>query len=208
MSSATPQPLYVPRSLGQTLDQVYRLMRANLRLFVGIAIVPPAVMYFLIIALGIPILFPVLSALPRTPSPEEILHLVLLSVPVVIIVLVLNLVLFSIYLAAASFSAVQADCGVKVTFRESYAVAWKRAGRYCLLQLLIQIVCFGPALVLQLTIYGCAGLAAWHRIQPNPILIALFPLLSLLQIAATITGIVIWLRFALAFPASVFEDLS
>jgi hypothetical protein len=72
----------------------------------------------------------------------------------------------------------------------------------------LYVICFFPALIIQLAMFAGMGLTALHRAQPNPIMIVLFPILSVLQMAALIVGLIIGLRFALAFPASVIEDLT
>jgi hypothetical protein len=129
MSDAPPYPVYIPKTFGQILDRVFRLMRANFRLFVGIAVLPPGAFYALFALITVAALWPVLQALPKSLSPEEILPLVLVFVPLMVVLTLVYLLVFAIYLAAASFAGVQADCGVKVTFRQSYAVAWSHAGR-------------------------------------------------------------------------------
>lgn len=208
MNDTQPYPVYIPKALGQILDRVFRLMRTNFKLFVGIAALPPAGFYALFALISVAILWPVLQALPKTPSPEEVIHLLVIGVPLMVVLTVVYLLVFAVYLAAASFAGVHADCGAKVTFRESYAAAWRRAGRYSLLLLLIYIFCFFPALIIQLAMFAGIGLTTLHKAQPNPIMIVLFPLLSVLQMAGLIVGLIIGLRFALAFPASVIEDLT
>jgi hypothetical protein len=208
MSDAQPYPLYIPKTLGQILDRVFRLMRANFKLFVGIAVLPPAAFYAIFALLSAAVFWPILQALPKSPSPEEILKLVVVIVPAVIILSILYWPVFATYLSAASFAGVQADCGVRVTFRESYAVAWRHAGRYSLLLLLIYVFCFFPALLIQLVMFAGVGLTTLHKAQPNPVMVVLFPLLSFMQMAALIVGLIIGLRFALAFPAAVIENLT
>src|SRR5579863_8481946 len=70
------------------------------------------------------------------------------------------------------------------------------------------VVCFFPALVIELVMFAGIGLMSLHKAQPNPIFIVLFPFLSFLQMAAMVVGVIVALRFSLAFPASVFEDLT
>ena len=208
MSDAPPYPVYIPKTFGQILDRVFRLMRANFKLFVGIAVLPPGAFYALFALITVAALWPVLQALPKSLSPEEILPLVLVFVPLMVVLTLVYLLVFAIYLAAASFAGVQADCGVKVTFRQSYAVAWSHAGRYALLLLLLYLICFFPALVIELVMLAGMGLTALHKAQTNPLMIVMYPILSVLQMAALIVGLIVALRFALAFPASVIEDLT
>jgi hypothetical protein len=208
MSDVQPYPVYIPKTFGQILDRVFRLMRANLKLFVGIAVLPPAAFYAVFALVSVAVLWPVLQALPKTPSPEEVPRLVLVFAPLMVVLTVIYLLVFALYLAAASFAGVQADCGIKVTFRESYTTAWIHAGRYFLLLFLLYFICFFPALVIELVMFAGFGLTALHRAQPNPLMFALFPFLTLLQMAALVVGVIVALRFSLAFPVAVFEDLT
>jgi hypothetical protein len=208
MSSTPPYQAYIPRSFGQILDRVFRLVRANFKLFVGIAALPPAALYAVFALIAATVLWPVFTALPKSPSPEEIVRLAFVSVPLVFVVTFANLLVFGLYLAAASFAGVQADCGIKVTFRESYSTAWRHAGRYALLLILMYVICFFPALVIELVMFAGVGLSAVHKAQPNPMMIVLFPILYLFQMVALVVGVIVALRFSLAFPASVFEDLT
>ena len=208
MSDALPYQAYVPKTFGQILDRVFRLVRANFKLFVGIAALPPAVMYAVLAFLAAVVLWPLLTALPQNPSPDELQHLVFVMVPIFVVFTLIYLPLFGLYLAAASFASVQADCGMKATLRQSYAVAWGHAGRYALLLILLYVICFSPAVVIELVMFGGLGLMAFHKAQPNPAIVVLFPFLSILQMAATVVGFIVALRFSLAFPACVFENLT
>jgi hypothetical protein len=148
MSGTPSYPVYIPRTFGQILDRVFRLVRANLKLLVGIAALPPAAIYAAYALIAAAVLWPLFVSLPKKPSPDEVKHLVFVLAPLVVAVIVMSLLVFGIYLAAASYASVQSDCGVKVTLRQSYAVAWSRAGRYALLLILIYVICFFPAIAI------------------------------------------------------------
>jgi hypothetical protein len=208
MSSTYQHPAQSPKTFGQILDRVFRLLRANFKLFVGLAAVPPAVFFALLAPIAAAVLLQTLGGLPKTPSPQRILQLVLAGIPLVIFVLAVYWLFFALYLAATSYAAVRADHGVAVTFRESYASAWSHAGRYFLLLFIIYAICFFPALVIQLVMFAGFGLTGLNKTQPNLFLIALFPLESLLQIGVFVAGVIVALRFSLAFPASIIEDLT
>jgi hypothetical protein len=208
MSIAQQYPAHSPKTFGQILDRVFRLLRANFKLLVGLAAVPPVVLFALLALVGAPVLLPTLSALPKTPSPQQVLQLALTGVPLMIFVLAVYWLFFALYFAATSYAAVRADQGVRVTFRESYSFAWNHAGRYFLLLFIIYAICFFPALIVQLVMFAGLGLTALNKTQPNPFLIALFPLESALQMAVLVAGFIVALRFSLAFPASVIEDLT
>lgn len=208
MSDASPNPVYIPMNFGQILDRVFRLMRANLKLFVGIAVFPPAAFYVVFVLIAAAVLWPFIKGLPHSPSPEEMLQLLPVAVPLMVLLTIGYLLVFALYLAAASFAGVQADCGVKVSLRESYAVAGHHAGRYALLLILMYVICFFPALVIELVMLTGIGLTSLHKAQPDPAMIAFVPFLAFLQMVAMVVGVIVALRFSLAFPASVFEDLT
>jgi len=208
MSVVYQYPAHSPKTFGQILDRVFRLLRANFRLLVGLAALPPAVFFALLALAASAVLLPTLGALPKHPSPQQVLQLALAGVPLMIFVLAVYWLSFALYFAATSYAAVRADQGVRVTFRESCTFAWSHAGRYFLLLFIIYAICFFPALVIQLVMFAGFGLAALNKTQPNPFLIALFPLESVLQMAVFVAGVIVALRFSLAFPASVIEDLT
>lgn len=208
MSEAPPYPIYIPKTIGQILDQVFRLMKSNFKLFVGIAMVPSAAYFAVFFLVAAAAFWPLLKELPRSPSPEEVLQLAPVFMSWMFALIVVHLFLFALYLAAASFAGVQADCGMETTFRHAYAVAWTHAGRYVLLIFLLYVICFSPVLILEAVVFGGMGLTALHKAQPSPLMLALFPVLSLLQMVAMVVGVIVALRFSLAFPAAVIENLT
>jgi len=208
MSDPAQVPARAAMDVSHILNRVFQLLRANLRLFVGIAAVPPLVMYGLLALVAAAVLIPVFTRLHRAPSQQEIVQILLVFVPLAMLTFLLFWLVFALYLAAGSHAAVQADNGVPVTFGESYAIAWRRAGRYFLLLLIIYAICFIPALAIQLGIASVIGLSALDKAQPNPIVFALFPLGMLLELALFVVGFIVALRLSLAFPAAAAENLS
>jgi hypothetical protein len=194
-----------PMTFGQIFDRTFRLMRTQLKLFIGIASVPSAA-YLLIIALVFAVIFvPILTQLQTNPDPAVVYRII---IPVILITLPLQLAVFALYLAASVHAALQADRGEKITFREAYGVAWKRFGRYLGLLILIYIITFLPALVLELVMFIPMGLFAAHQTTPPTALFILLPVEMLLFIAAIVYGIIMAMRLALAFPASLAEGLT
>lgn len=196
-----------PMTVGQILNRVLRLLRANLKVFVGIAAVPPLVLFGMFGLVAVTAVFPMIGKLRQLSSSGEVLQLLLVLAPIVLVILALHWVVFALNVAAGAHAAVQADCGVRVTIGASYALAWRRVGRYVLLLLIIYAICFLPAILIQLTIFIPIGLAALNGTQPNPLLIVLFPIVSTLQTAALVAGVIFALRFSLAFPVSISENL-
>ena len=204
MSTPSQPVMPYPMTFGQTLDRIYRLMRSQLKLFLAVASVP-AVAMVAIMALFFAIAFiPILAQLPKQPDPTLMIRLM---IPSMLLILPLSLAVFALYLAASIHAAMQANLGLAITFREAYAVAWKRIGRYLWLTILIYIIAFLPALLLELLIFGATGMLPASSGEPNPALFLLIPLIALLFIGAIVYGVIIAMRLSLAFPAALAEDL-
>lgn len=208
MSASVQFPVSGPMDVSRILNRVFHLLRANLKVFVKIASVPPVVMYGLLGMLAAAVFIPLFSRLHHAPSPPEIARILLVFVPLAILIFVLYWLVFALYLAAGSHAAVQADYGALVTFSESYSVAWSRAGRYFLLLLIIYAICFFPSLLIQLLMFAAFALTALHHSQPNPLLFLVFPIAFPLQMGLLVLGFLVALRLSLAFPASVMENLT
>lgn len=208
MSGAVQFPVRKAMEIGQILNRTFQLVKANLKVMVGISAAPPAVMFGLLGLIAAVVLIPMLTRLGRAPAPEDVIRILLMFVPLVILVMVLYYLVFALNMAASAYAGVQADYGLQVTFGSSYAVAWNRAGRYFLLLLIIYTICFFPSLLIQLLMFAVMGFAALHKSPPNPLMFAVFPLAMLLQTALLVVGFIIALRFSLAFPAAVSENLT
>src|SRR6266568_5580222 len=136
MNYTTTQPPYGPMRLGQVLDRTFLLFRSNLKLFVGIAGIPQTA-FFLISAVAF---FPILSELIKHPDPNAVRGTLLHLMPFILVFLFLQTAIFALYLAAACHAAVQADLGIRVTFREAYKHAVEKVFRYLLLLVLIYVI--------------------------------------------------------------------
>jgi hypothetical protein len=194
-------------TFGQIFDRTYRLMRANLRLFFGIAAVPSAALFLVFAAL---MGFMLIEAGPEiahksAPSPVFPIY-----VPVIIFSAYLIFpVIYALYMPAASYAATQADLGVAVTFHAAYSVAWRRFGRYLWLMILGSLFVIVPVLACALII-GLGALLlhfAMGGSSGESAALLLIPIGVLLYVAAGVYSILILLRFSLAFPASVVEGL-
>lgn len=210
MNETAPRPSFgpahqLPMTFGQILDRVYRLMRSQLKLFIGIASVLAAA-YLLIMALvGAVFFVPIITHLPKQPDPGTLFRSILTAM---IFIMPLSLVVFSLYLAASIYAALQANLGVKIAFRDAYGVAWKRIGRYIWLLFLSYIIAFLPMLMIELVMFVPMALLTAHKTTPSTMFFILLPLEMLLFIAAMVYGIIMAMRLSLAFPASLAEGLT
>lgn len=201
-SSASPPQ--APLTVGQILDRIYRLMRANLRLFTGIAAVPAITGLLTFAAIFAVVFLPMILEQQATPDPRMILHLVL---PLVFASIPLSLAVFALYLAASIHAAMQANRGVTITFGEAYRTAWKHAGRYLWLLILCYIVAGLPALVMELLMIIPLQFFKIGESGSLPLYVFMIPLLLLLFLAAMLYGVLAALRLSLAFPVSLAEGL-
>ncbi len=193
-----------PKTFGQIIDRTYRLMRANLRLFLGIAAVPSAFI-ILVVAAMLGIMFIAMgpqlaennAALPSIPAGYWV---------VLILIELISPLIYVLYMPAASYAATQADLGVTVTFLQSYSVAWRRFGRFLWLMIICSLFMIVPVVV----IAALVGLGALllHNVVGNNGMFFVIPLLVLLYIAFMVYCVLIMLRFALAYPACVMEELT
>ena len=200
---SNPAPV-APKTFGQILDRIYRLMRSHLRLFLGIAAVPSAtIILIMTVILGIMFIAigPQLAA--NSSAPLVMPKGFWLFVPLLELILPL---IYVFYFPAAIYAATQADLGVTVTFSQAYGVAWRHFGRYLWLIILCSLFVIVPLAV----IAALAGIGALllHNVIGSNGMFFLVPLLVLLYLAFLVYCVLIMIRFAMAFPACVAEDIS
>ena len=210
-----PSPSSVPPSaqppapgptFGQMLDRIFRLMRANLKPFLGIASVPAGTMVLIYAALMAAMF---LTLQPwQHPNPAIMLTRVVGFITVFVVVLILFILVFAIYVPAAVYAALQADAGAKATFREAYAKAWSRAGGYIWLMILFYGIVAGPVIVVAGGLAGGVVLVFGHGNQPGAGLLMMIPLMIVVYLAAMIYEVMMGLWLSLAFPACIAEDLT
>ncbi len=203
-SFATPT---FPLTFGQILDRTFQLTRTHWRLFFGLAGVPAAAIFlfaatmmsFMVRVIGPPLVGK-RSVPPGFPP--------LFSAGVFIGELLL-LMVYALYLPSAFHAAAQADLGVTVRFRQAYRVAWSRYGRYLWLMILYFLYLVVPVAVAAALIGGGAALMhhGARNVGSQGFPLFLIPLLLLLYVCFLVYTVLIMLRFAVAYPASVEENL-
>jgi hypothetical protein len=210
MSEPNPSHFVVglpaPMPFGMTLERIYHLVRSHLRLFLAIGSVIGAALFLLYIAFGAVIGFSGLIPKATNPDPTQIMRTLL---PLELLLAVPMLVVFALYLAATLYAALNADASVTVTFRQSYAAAWHKAGRYIWLLFWIYLRAFGPVILTVLIVCGGSGLIVFLTAnQGSSLMLALIPLGIFLAIALYVYGIIVALRLSLAIPAAISESLT
>jgi len=209
-SSENQSPTLIPAApmtFGQILDRTYRLLQKHYRLFLGIAAVPAAFMLVLVsglVAFVFVTIGPQLTGQPAAPPvfPPWLFVLIFTLYPVVLLI-------GALYLPAAFFATTQADRGVTVSFRQAYSVAWSRFGRSLWLMILGILILVVPIIVIAALIGGAMVLmnhgAGSGSGSAQPFL--LIPLVMLLYLGIFVYSVLMMLRFAVAYPACIEEDL-
>lgn len=195
-------------TLGQIIERVFRLLRANLRLFLSLAAAPAlALLAVMILAGGLALIL--LIPLTRNHSgPPDPWAFAWIAIPVIGAYTAI-LPVFALYAAAASYAVVRTDLGYAVTSSEAWAAAWKRWGRYVGLIFLIVLFVSGPFYVLIAVGAGTMFLFGFGAAAgiPSLLLFLFSPLFALLIVGSYVFSIFALLYLSLAFPACVMEDL-
>jgi hypothetical protein len=200
--STTPFPI----STGEVLDKLWRTLRCNWKLYLCLG-APPA-------ALGIAWMVVIFAGLfaagvipPHPGMQPDPMRVMIWVSGATAIGIIPNLVIFALYQAAAAFAGLKAAGNGQTTVREAYAVAWRRAGRYCWLMILQYLCAAAPMLIIAgLVIAGMAVLQSGGH--PNPaVMFVVFPVVFLVYLGAMAYAIWMALNLGLAFSASVAEDL-
>ena len=199
-----------PMTFGRLLDRIFQLLGANWHLFLGIASVPAA--GFLVLeALITGAVFSVVQpwhphTQPHFSGPISVgLFLSCMAV------YVLMMAIFALYDPAGTYAALQANAGAKATFKESWAVAWRKAGRYIWLAILKLLLIGLPIAVLAAVVGGFVALSIARtggNSSPDTWLPLLVPAIILLYTAGLVLAILVYLRVVVATPACVTEDVS
>ncbi len=214
--SSNPQSLIptqpIPMTFGQILDRTYRLMRAHLSLFLGIAAVPAATILAFITVWTVSVfktIGPLMTG--KTPGlgavaggfPTHLLAIFAICYPVMIAA-------YALYLPAAAFATTKADLGVIVTVRQAYSVAWSRFGRSLWLAILCVLYVVVPIAVVA-ALVGAGAFFIHHAAAAGSgpaTMFFLIPVLVLFYLGILVYCVLIMLRFAVAYPACIEEDLT
>jgi len=199
-----------PSSLSEILDRTVQLYRARFLVFLGISLVPTALV--LVPVCGFALLFGWLGsngAGSATPGAEILAGLLLIGVVLVAVPILLGAV--ALAMAAMSHAAARAYLGEKVTIRGAYKAVWRRGWHYVWLLILEGLIIgaapLGVWIALLALIAYAAMLAQDAGLSGNSVaVISGFP-------AGLLTVVLVWyfiwmlLRLSLTFPACVVEEI-
>jgi len=200
-------------TLGQILDRVFRLIQANFRMYLEMALVPVGTMLGGIAILGGLALLLILPHLHGTPRPADFLSLLVL-LPLAFLLYCGMFVIYALYGAAASYAVVKNHLGEPTSSADAWAVARQGAGRYVWLMFLLALILVGPLYVVLGVIgavFAVIAVSAAHSNPPPPMAFAMFApvamLINLLNLGGQVYMVLMFLRYGLAIPACVMENL-
>lgn len=204
-----------PMALGEILDRTAELYRNHFLLFAGIsAIFSGAMLFIQMLELGLM----VSMGYPHIPPHLEWLYAVSLGVEVLAIGLVAGLAI-----AAFNRAVAWIHLGEPATIRAAAGSVLLRLRRYLWLMTVTMFRAWTPLFVLYVALFALLFAVMPHGFlfipqvaqQPpnmNPAqaieVLAVMAVLMLLFAPAVVYGAIMWLRYSLAMPACVVEDLS
>jgi len=197
-----------PMTFGQILDRVYHLLRANLKLFLGISAVPGVaclVCYALMFAGVFFVVKPWHRQAPPTFTPMAGLMLAASG-----LVCVVMMVMSALYEPAACYAALQANAGSKATTREAWGVALAKAGRYLWLAILRALVVAAPliAVAVAVAVVTIHTMQQSHgQVSPDRAML-IVPIMMLVEAVWLVYFTFVMIRLAVAYPASLAENLT
>ncbi|HET6169645.1 MAG TPA: hypothetical protein VFE01_05660, partial [Terracidiphilus sp.] len=202
-----------PLTLGEILDRTVQLYRSNFLLFAGIfSFYAGVALVFNLAQIGIGQLI----------LTRHLLHLKWLSYVTGAVEGILLLLLVGAAIAAISRAVAAVHLGEPITIRGAYASTLPRLGRYLWLSAITGFLAWWPIFVLYAGIFGTfffyrgglgaaanhtAGAATPAQQQATIVMGILFLVFGLLGLPALVYSIWMSLRYSLAVPACVVENL-
>lgn len=197
-----------PMTFGQILDRIFRLVRSHFPTLIGIGMLPfGTLLVFEAIFFGA---LALAGAFRHPTAQPNIAAMLWIMIPAGLVFIPMALAIYGLYYGATTYATVQADQGFPVTAGEALRHGWSRLGRYVWLMFLRSLIIALPmlAIVLAAAIGGALiGLTTARNASPAA-LFFLIPLGILFYLCAIVYVVVMSLRFSLAFPACVQENLS
>ena len=198
-----------PSSLGEILDRTAQLYRSRFLVFLGISVLPTAVVVVLLCVVGLVAAWWSAAGARSVSSEAGYVIVGLFAIAVALLALPIFLAVTALANAAISHAVSLIHLGGTTTIRDAYKAVWRRGWRYIGLYLLqavfVWIIPAAAWIALVMLAAGAqvvaqkAGMGtSADAISGAAALLALIPL----------TGYGVWmlLRFSLAFPASVVEQ--
>jgi hypothetical protein len=194
-----------PLSFGQLLDRTLRLLRANLKSFIALSVVPAVGLLIALLAI-----FGTIFAILR-PDRGTTPHLSPPEIAVVVIVCVASFILMmaavAIFQPAVCYTALRGNRGIQTGWRAAYSIAWDKRGRYLWLMVLQGLITVGPMYGVMIVMFGLFWLAKGPSSDLSGAIAVFVPLTILFYLAGMVYAALMMIKLALAIPACVEENL-
>jgi hypothetical protein len=199
-----------PSSLGEILDRTAQLYRSRFLVFLGISVLPVAVVVVLLCLVGLVAAWWGTAGVHSVSSDTGYILVALFFVGVLLVALPILLAVTALASAAMSHAVASIHLGGTTTIRDAYKSVWPRGWRYIGLYLLQGLLAWGAPVALWIVlIVPAVGLASLgEKAGMGAAAGAIMGLLGFLVFVAVV-GYVVWmlLRISLAFPACVVEQI-
>lgn len=193
-----------PMTTGELLDRTFSLYRNHFVLFFGIAMVPPAMsLLFQLATIGF-------QAYAGSATGFEIgAPAAAATVAVAVVYVVIYYAGYALAQGATVMAVSDVHLGNRTTIGASYGRLRGRIGRILTVWLAVAIRVFGGALALMVVAATVGGMSAVAASVIGGV--ASVILVSIIAIAAAVgaalLAVTLWVRYSLAVPACVVEDL-
>ena len=194
-----------PAGVGELLSRIWMLLRGNVWLYVKLAVLPVGVL-----AVSEGLLFWKLHSLglfpphPGPPNPQ-LAWVELVGMFAIIPPLMVAYVLFE---GATCVSALAGMRSTRLSFREAYGMAGRRAGRLIWLLVLRTLAAVLPWIVVVAVVTGAIAAMAMQGAPHPGLYFVLWPLVVVLFLGGLAWVIWISLHLCLGVPACMAEDVS
>jgi hypothetical protein len=197
-----------PSTLGEILDRTIQLYRFQFLLYLGISLVPTAVV--VIPACGIVLLLAWLGSIGSRPAAPAVAGVVgiILFAAIALLAAPILVAAYALTLAATPYAASRTYLGEKTTIREAYKSVWRHGWRYCWLLILEGLIVWVAPIAVWIALMAIsAGLASVAHLSGlgDGALIGLAAFLAIVALVAYFFWML--LRVSLAFPACVIEEI-
>lgn len=202
-----------PLSIGELLDRTFSYYRNNFWLFVGIVAAPQVAM----VAVSLFIQSLRLTGSPPPPSkdPAEIFArfpgMIAGFAITIVVVMLAAIIIYSLVQGAVAFALSEVHLGRATTINAAFRSLRGKAWRLLDVVLSISLRVIGIYILMILGVGLIVAIpATMSRIfKPSPVLFIIFGMLIILGLlAAMVLGLVLMMRYALAVPALVLENLT
>jgi len=203
-----------PLSIGEILDRTVQIYRRNFLPLVSITAPPAAALVLFFGAFGIFFAKTMFSAVPfgpnapATPAFQDIASILIMGAALFFVGIPFMVAVIALSLGAANHAVLCAHRDEQITIRASYSFAFKHFWRYVWLLSLQALFSFIiPGFVIGMVISVLLVVAAVvGQLDGGVVPVIMRLLVILLYIAMVVAFVWMWLRYSLAFPASVAEE--